>query len=205
MPVRSLKTFDRPEMNQTMQILTSTYSISRGCLIAALLLVNLIPRLVQANEGPGNIWGVNAKNQIFTWAGDGWRQIAGELEYVSASADGAVWGVNSKDEVFRWTDNSFTPVPNGRLKQISVGNPKNIWGVNAKNQIFTWTGNGWRQIAGELKYVSASADGAVWGVNSKDEVFRWTGNSFTPVPNGSLKQISVGNSSGGHPVRSRAN
>ena len=97
------------------------------------------------------------------------------------------------------------PVPNGRLKQLSVGNPKNIWGVNAKNQIFTWTGNGWRQIAGELKYVSASADGAVWGVNSKDEVFRWTGNSFTPVPNGSLKQISVGNSSGGHPVRSRVN
>ena len=41
--------------------------------------------------------GVNAKNQIFTWTGDGWRQIAGELKYVSASADGAVWGVNSKD------------------------------------------------------------------------------------------------------------
>ena len=21
------------------------------------------------------IWGVNAKNQVFTWAGDGWRQV----------------------------------------------------------------------------------------------------------------------------------
>ena len=31
------------------------------------------------------IWGVNAKNQIFTWTGDGWRQVAGELKYVSAS------------------------------------------------------------------------------------------------------------------------
>ena len=36
----------------------------------------------------------------------------------------------------------------------------------------------------------------VWGVNSKDEIFRWTGSSFTPVPNGALKQISVGNGSG---------
>ena len=117
-----------------MQILTSTYSISRGCLIAALLLVNLIPRLVQANKGPGSIWGVNAKNQIFTWTGDGWRQI-GELKYVSASADGAVWGV-SKDEVFRWTDNSFTPVPNGRLKQLSVGNPKNIWASMLRTDLY---------------------------------------------------------------------
>ena len=108
--------------DKTMQILTSTYSLSRVCLIAILLIVNLIPRPVQAKEGPGNIWGVNAKNQIFTWTGNGWRQIAGELKYVSASADGAVWGVNSKDEVFRWTGNSFTPVPNGSLKQISVGN-----------------------------------------------------------------------------------
>ena len=35
-----------------------------------------------------NIWGVNAKNQIFTWTGNGWRQIAGELKYVSAGSDG---------------------------------------------------------------------------------------------------------------------
>ena len=34
-----------------------------------------------------NIWGVNAKNQIFTWTGNGWRQIAGELKYVSAGSD----------------------------------------------------------------------------------------------------------------------
>ena len=141
-----------------MQILTSTYSLSRVCLIAILLIVNLIPRPVQAKEGLGNIWGVNAKNQIFTWTGNGWRQIAGELNYVSAGSDGAVWGINSKDEIFRWTGNSFTPVPNGALKQISVGNSKNIWGVNAKNQIFTWTGNGWRQIAEELNYVSAGSD-----------------------------------------------
>ena len=52
-------------MNKTMQILTST-SVLRVCLIATLLLVNPIPRSVQAKEGPGNIWGVNAKNQIFT-------------------------------------------------------------------------------------------------------------------------------------------
>jgi virginiamycin B lyase len=191
-------------MNKTMQILTSTYSISRVGLIATLLLVNPIPRSVQAKEAPGNIWGVNAKNQIFTWTGNSWRQVAGELKYVSASSDGAVWGVNSKDEVFRWTGKSFTPVADGTLKQISVGNPKNIWGVNAKNQIFTWAGDGWRQVAGELKYVSASADGAVWGVNSKDQVFRWTGNSFTPVGNGTLKQISVGNSGGRHIKSSRA-
>src|SRR6478735_1828068 len=133
-------------MNTTMQILTSTYSVSRVCL-ATILIVTLIPRSVQAKEGPGNIWGVNAKNQIFTWTGDGWRQIAGELKYVSAGSDGTVWGVNSKDEIFRWTGNSFMPVANGSLKQISVGNSKNIWGVNAKNQIFTWTGDGWRQIA----------------------------------------------------------
>jgi Tectonin domain len=107
-----------------MQILTSTRSVSRVCLIATVLLVNLVPHSVQAKEGPGNIWGVNAQNQIFTWAGDGWRQVAGELKYVSASADGAVWGVNRKDEVFRWTGNAFTPVPNGTLEQISVGNTK---------------------------------------------------------------------------------
>ena len=115
--------------------------------------------------------------------------------YRLVQTSGTVGGVNSKDEIFRWTGNSFTPVPNGALKQISVGNSKNIWGVNAKNQIFIWTGNGWRQIAGELSYVSAGSDGTVWGVNSKDEIFRWTGNSFSPVPNGALKQISVGSSS----------
>jgi hypothetical protein len=186
-----------------MQITTSTDALLRVCLVATSLLANLIPHSVQAKEGPGNIWGVNAKNQIFTWAGDGWRQVAGELKYVSASADGTVWGVNRKDEVFRWTGDSFTPVPNGNLTQISVGNSKNIWGVNAKNQIFKWAGDGWRQVAGELKYVSASADGAVWGVNRKDEVFRWTGDSFTPVPNGTLKQISVGNTKG-HAVKARA-
>jgi hypothetical protein len=92
----------------------------------------------------------------------------------------------------------------GTLKQISVGNSKIIWGVNAKDQVFTWTGDGWRQVEGELKYVSASSDGAVWGVNSKDEVFRWTGDSFIPVGNGTLKQISVGNSRGGHTKSSRA-
>ena len=196
------QTFDRAEMN-TMQILTSTHPVSRVCLVATVLLLILAPRSVLAKERPGNIWGVNAKNQIFTWAGDGWRQVAGELKYVSASADGAVWGVNSQDEVFRWTGDSFMPVPNGTLKQISVGNSKSIWGVNAKNQIFTWVGDGWRQVAGELKHVSASADGAVWGVNRKDEVFRWTGNSFTPVPNGTLKQISVGNAKG-HAAKARA-
>jgi Tectonin domain len=187
-------TFARAQVNKTMQILTSTYSVSRVCLIATVLIVNLIPRSVQAKEGPGNIWGVNAKNQIFTWTGNGWRQIAGELKYVSAGSDGSVWGVNSEDEIFRWTGSSFIPVANGALKQISVGNSKNIWGVNAKNQIFTWTGNGWRQIAGELKYVSAGSDGSIWGVNSKDEIFRWTGSSFIPVANGALKQISVGRS-----------
>jgi virginiamycin B lyase len=187
-----------------MQMLTFTGSVSRVCLVAAVLFANLIPRPVQAKEGPGNIWGVNAKNQIFVWTGDGFRQVAGELKYVSASADGAVWGVNSKDQVIRWTGDSFTPVGDGTLRQISAGNPKNIWGVNAKNQIFLWTGDGWRQVAGELKYVSASADGAVWGVNSKDQVFRWTGNSFTPVPDGSLKQISVGKSGGGKTVKKRA-
>ena len=107
-----------------MQILTFTHPVSRVCLVATVLLLNLAPRSVQAKEGPGNIWGVNAKNQIFTWAGDGWRQVAGELKYVSASADGAVWGVNRKDEVFRWTGNAFTLVPNGTLEQISVGNTK---------------------------------------------------------------------------------
>ena len=115
-------TFDRAQMNKTMQALTSTYSVSRVCPIATLLIANLIPRSVQAKEGPGNIWGVNAKNQIFTWTGNGWRQTAGELNYVSAGSDGTVWGVNSKDEIFRWTGNSFTPVQNGALKQISVGN-----------------------------------------------------------------------------------
>jgi hypothetical protein len=115
-------TFARTQMNRTMQILTSTYSVSRVCLIATVLVVSLIPGSVQAKEGPGNIWGVNAKNQIFTWTGSGWRQIAGELKYVSAGSDGTVWGVNSKDEIFRWTDSSFAPVPNGTLKQISVGN-----------------------------------------------------------------------------------
>jgi Tectonin domain len=189
-------TFDRAQINKTMQTLTCPFSVSRMCLTATLLLVNLIPRSVEAKEGPGNIWGVNAKNQIFTWTGDTWRQVAGELKNVSAGADGSVWGVNRKDEIFRWTGDSFTLVPDRSLKQISVGNSKNIWGVNAKNQIFTWTGNGWRQIAGELKNVSAGSDGTVWGVNSKDEIFRWTGNSFRPLPNGSLKQISVGKGSG---------
>jgi virginiamycin B lyase len=177
-----------------MQILTCPYFVSRLSLIATLLLASLIPGPVHAKEATSNIWGVNARNQIFTWTGNGWRQIAGELKYVSAGSDGSVWGVNSKDEIFRWTGNSFTPVPQGTLKQISAGNSKNIWGVNAKNQVFTWTGNGWRQIAGELKCVSAGSDGTVWGVNSKDEIFRWTGNSFAFVPNGALKQISVGQS-----------
>jgi Tectonin domain len=109
-------------MNKTMQILTSTYCVLRVCLLATVLIVSLTPRSVQAKEGPVNIWGVNAKNQVFTWAGDGWRQVAGELKYVSAASDGTVWGVNSKDEVFRWTGNSFIPAPNGTLTQISVGN-----------------------------------------------------------------------------------
>ena len=80
-------TFDRAQMNKTMQILTFTYSVSRVSLIATLLLVNLVPPSVQAKEGPSNIWGVNAKNQIFTWTGNGWRQVAGELKYVSAGSD----------------------------------------------------------------------------------------------------------------------
>jgi Tectonin domain len=101
-----------------METLTCPFSISRMCLIANLLLVDLIPHLVEAKEGPGNIWGVNAKNQIFTWSGNGWRQVAGELKNISAGSDGTVWGVNSRDEIFRWTGNSFMPVPNGSLNRF---------------------------------------------------------------------------------------
>ena len=108
-------------MNKTIQILTSNYFTLRLCLTAILFLGNLSSLCAEEKEEPGNIWGVNAQNQIFLWTGNGWRQVAGELKYVSASADGAVWGVNSKDEVFRWMENSFQPVGSGTLTQISVG------------------------------------------------------------------------------------
>ena len=92
----------------------------------------------------------------------------------------------------------------GPWKQISVGNSKNIWGVNANIQIFNWTGRWLATGRGRAEVCIGERRWSGLGSHGKDEVFSWTGNSFTPVPNGTLKQISVGNTKGGHAAKARA-
>lgn len=83
----------------------------------------------------GEVWGVNADDEIFRRNGDGWELMPGRLKHVSVGQDGAVWGVNAFDEIFRRDGDGWTLIPGG-LKQIAVGSATQIWGVNFEDDIF---------------------------------------------------------------------
>lgn len=90
---------------------------------------------VSANAN-GEVWGVNANDDIFQWNGSAWALIPGHLKHVSIGSDGTVWGVNEFDEIFKRIGDGWALIPGG-LKQISVGNANHIWGVNFQDDIFT--------------------------------------------------------------------
>jgi hypothetical protein len=93
--------------------------------------------LVQISVGDANnIWGVNAHDMIFKWAGRDWQRVNGGLTRVAVSAggtrvvgisrDGRIWAYNGGDP--------WTLIP-GSLTNISVCQDY-IAGVNSTGQLY---------------------------------------------------------------------
>ncbi|XP_078500224.1 fish-egg lectin-like [Lissotriton helveticus] len=163
--------------------------------------------LKQIDTGNGQVFGVNANDNIYTFYSNGWTQIPGALKHVSVGAAG-VWGVNRNNNIYKLVGGDWAQT-DGLLKQIDAGGAQFISGANMNDDIFCLhdqatvsTNDGstlpWSHIDGKLKYYSCGPLGC-WGVNSADDIYyrssvtpsSCSGSSWQQVE-GKLSMIEVG-------------
>ncbi len=135
--------------------------------------------LKQIDASDDEVWGVNAKDQIYKRPVDGsgpWICVPGKLKHVSASGNGYIWGVNHGDQIFKCKKpciGNWVHV-GGHLKQID-GGEKYVYGVNRNNDMFARPvdgSGGWRHIPGQkLKHVTASGATNIYGINPQDFIY----------------------------------
>lgn len=136
----------------------------------------------------GQIWGINAGQQIYNWNGTSWTNIPGALVTIAVNG-GQVWGINKSQQIYKWNGTSWTNIP-GALVSIAVGSDGQVWGINASQEIYQWNGTAWNHIAGALVTIAVNA-GQVWGINKSQEIYKWNGTAWTQIP-GALVSIAVG-------------
>lgn len=96
--------------------------------------------LTQLSVGPREVWGVNAKNEIYKGAVDGtgsWTKVPGVLKHV-AVGDNEVVGVNTLNDIYTCKQpctGNWSKIE-GKLKQIDTANSGNTVGVNDKDNIY---------------------------------------------------------------------
>ncbi|XP_078496650.1 fish-egg lectin-like [Lissotriton helveticus] len=135
--------------------------------------------LKQIDAGNGQVFGVNANDNIYTLYSSSWTQIPGALKHVSVGAAG-VWGVTRSNNIYKLVGGEWVRT-DGLLKQIDAGGVQFLSGVNMKDDIFCLHDQAtvsnknrlalpWSHIEGKLKYYSCGPLGC-WGVNSVDDIF----------------------------------
>uniref|UniRef100_A0A8C4TJ83 Fish-egg lectin-like n=1 Tax=Erpetoichthys calabaricus TaxID=27687 RepID=A0A8C4TJ83_ERPCA len=165
--------------------------------------------LKQIDAGLGQVFGVNASNNVFTRYGNTWVQLPGELKHVTVGPAG-VWGVNTDNNIFKMVAGQWVNVP-GLLVQIDAGGDEFISGVNMFDKVFCMnsqysmaysnaqTLTQWENLPGGLTYYSCGPIGC-WGVNSANQIFLMNnviptscmGNQQWQNIQGSLAMIEVG-------------
>jgi hypothetical protein len=73
----------------------------------------------------GQVWGINASQEIYQWNGTAWNHIAGALVTIAVNA-GQVWGINKSQEIYKWNGTAWTQIP-GALVSIAVGCDGQVW------------------------------------------------------------------------------
>jgi hypothetical protein len=68
----------------------------------------------------GQVWGINASQEIYQWAGTSWTHIPGALVSIAVGSGGQVWGINSSQQIYQWSGTSWTHIA-GALVHIAVG------------------------------------------------------------------------------------
>jgi hypothetical protein len=161
----------------------------------------------------GNVWGVNAANQIWFGAKTSdpatitWTNIGGALVQISVGTNGAVWGVNSGNNIYYRTGiTTSTPMGSGWqqaagvLKHVAVAPSGNIWGINLTGQPTfslapTVAGQTtWTVVDGSvppLKQMSVSPNGDVWAIATDGSLYNRTGVTTT-APQGTGWQLYNG-------------
>jgi virginiamycin B lyase len=163
---------------------------------------NLASIAVGAN---GNVWGVNASQQIYTLGGAPQRAFqtlniipGAVIDQISVGVDGTVWAVSSNTvEFFNRGTQTFQAVPGApALSQVSVGAGNDVWGVDASGNVYEYLAGSspsWKHIPGELNLVQVGANGDVWGINAGGFVYYYdfASSSWVNIP-GNLGTLSVG-------------
>ncbi|XP_078500225.1 fish-egg lectin-like [Lissotriton helveticus] len=135
--------------------------------------------LNQIDAGNGQVFGVNANDDIYTLYSSGWTKISGALTHISVGAAG-VWGVNRNNYIYKLVGGDWVRT-DGLLKQIDAGGDQFLSGANMNDDIFCLPDRAtvsvkdgsalpWSHIEGKLKYYSCGPLGC-WGVNSADDIY----------------------------------
>jgi len=85
------------------------------------------------------VWGTNASDHVFTWAGGNWKQVDGALRQLTVSADGVwVYGTNADGNIFRRHANlsSGWQRVEGRVHYISTFDGTFLAGVTDAGKIY---------------------------------------------------------------------
>jgi len=158
--------------------------------------VSVPGELVEIDEGPHGVWGVNYLDNLYSLKESIWEHVPAVLLKDISVGKNSVWAtLPHTDDIFRRKEGKDWEVINGKLKQVSVcANSDNVaWGVNSEENIYFNSNGGprWTKIDGKLSMVSCGV-GGVWAITPKSQIVYMKGTYGNTASSGTGWQNIVG-------------
>ncbi|MBR9885179.1 MAG: hypothetical protein GYB21_16670 [Oceanospirillales bacterium] len=144
-------------------------------------------RFKQVTVGKNEIWALTTTSKIYRYGKSGFKLIRGELEDISAGADGSVWGVNSKSETFKWSGTSFVKTTALASRVAALGDGSAIV-VGNGNTLYRGSDSKWTSLGISARDLAIGADKTIWYVSTQK--VNANGNAIYRLDSISTKQVT---------------